>query len=43
MGILDPSQSDLDPEKRPRFRQDIAVVVVVAVGVLVYLVTEWLF
>ena len=42
MSLLDPSQEDQNPQKKPRFRQDIAVVVVFVVMLLVYLLLEWL-
>lgn len=42
MSLLDPSDEDKNPQKKPRFRQDIAVVVVFAVMVLVYFLLEWL-
>jgi hypothetical protein len=42
MGLFDPSPSDLDPNRKPRNLQDFAVVIVVAVGLLIYLVIEWL-
>jgi hypothetical protein len=40
MGILDPSKEDQRDEKKPRFLQDIAVVLVVVALLLIYAVLE---
>jgi hypothetical protein len=42
MGILDPSESDKDPGKKPRFLQDISVVIVVALGVVAFFIVKWI-
>lgn len=40
MGLLDPSKEDERTEKKPRFLQDIAVVLVVVVILIVYAILE---
>lgn len=42
MGLLDPSEDDRNQEKKPRFLQDFAVVIVFVAAILVYLLLEWL-
>lgn len=40
MGLLDPSEEDQREEKKPRFLQDFAVLIVVGLAVLIYLLLE---
>lgn len=43
MSILDPSDSDKDPKKKPRFRQDLIAFGVFFVAVIGYLIYELIF
>jgi len=42
MGLFDPSESDNEDKKKPRFRQDLMVLYIVLGGVILYLLIEWL-
>lgn len=42
MGLLDPSEDDQRREKKPRFLQDLAVVIIFLAAGLIYLLLEWL-
>lgn len=42
MGLLDPSESDTEEQKKPRFRQDLLVLLIVVGGAVVYLLVDWL-
>lgn len=42
MALLDPSDEDKNPNKKPRFRQDLAVVFIFVGMFIIYLLLEWL-
>lgn len=42
MGLLDPSEDDQQYEKKPRFLQDFAVVIIFLGAALIYAILEWL-
>jgi hypothetical protein len=42
MGLMDPSQDDQQREKKPRFLQDMAVVIIFLLAALIYGILEWL-
>lgn len=43
MSLLDPSNSDQDPEKKPRFRQDLIAFLVILLAGIGYIIYEALF
>lgn len=42
MGLMDPSEDDKQGDKKPRFLQDFAVVIIFVSAALIYLLLEWL-
>jgi hypothetical protein len=42
MGLMDPSEDDQQREKKPRFIQDFAVVIIFLAAALIYVILEWL-
>lgn len=42
MSLLDPSEDDEKDEKKPRFLQDFAVVIIFLAAILIYFILDWL-
>jgi hypothetical protein len=42
MGLLDPSEDDQNQDKKPRFLQDFAVVIILVGAFLLYFILDWL-